>query len=85
MLTEKQNSELIDDMPEANSTYYLAAFPAVTMRLTETCHDMGMRAYFQWKGYSQERAEQEYDIAYFSTLRKFSPNHPHLKYAPEAE
>ncbi len=44
---------LIDAIPEANPTYFLAAFPAVKITLTETCHDMGMRAYFQWKGYSQ--------------------------------
>lgn len=68
---------------EANPTYYLKASPSVTMKLTTICHDMGMRAYFDWKGFSQERAEQEYDKAYFTELRKWSPNHPHLKYAPE--
>ena len=65
---------------DPNPVYYLGAFPRVTMKLTELCHDMGMRAYFEWKAFSLKRANEEYNKAYAATLRKFSPNHPHLKY-----
>jgi len=54
----------------------------VKFKLTEICHDIGMRAYFKWKAYNQERANEEYEIAYFTQLRKMMPNHPHLKHAP---
>lgn len=74
---------MVHECEDPNPTFCLPAMPSCTFNLSTLCHDVGMRAYFKWKGFSQERAEQEYDKAYFATLRKNSPNHPHLKYAPE--
>lgn len=70
-------------MSDANPTYRLDGCDyLVTMRLSTICHDMGMRAYFKWKEFSQERAEAEYYKSYFGELRRLVPDHPHLKDAP---
>lgn len=65
---------------DPNPTYYLAANPKMTMKLSEICHDMGMRAYFDGKGLGEEYARDKYYAAYKAELAKHSPNHPHLQY-----
>ena len=46
----------------------------VKMRLTEICHDAGMRAVW-------DKGEGEYHSAYYATLQKLIPGHPALREA----
>lgn len=50
----------------------------VKMRLTEICHDAGLRAANGMKG---KRWRDAYIAKYYATMRKLCPNHPALQEA----